>query len=31
MHVIGQRASLDAIAVKTLGISLERIERALGP
>jgi hypothetical protein len=31
MHVIGPRAALDAIAVKTLGVSLERIERALGP
>jgi hypothetical protein len=31
LHVIGPRASLDAIAVKALGVSLERIERALGP
>ncbi|HKU43545.1 MAG TPA: DUF6786 family protein [Polyangiales bacterium] len=31
LHVIGPRAALDAIAVAAFGVSLERIERALGP
>lgn len=31
LHVIGPRAVLDTISSKTLGVSLERIERALGP
>lgn len=31
LHVIGPRAALDTIAVAALGVSLERIERALGP